>query len=879
MTGHSASQAGTSGQRHSEEVFVFPTSFAQERLWFLDQLEPDNPAYNVPAAVRLTGQLDIEALRRSLNEIVRRHETLRTTFTSVEGRPVQVISSPRLISVPVIDLEALPARERPRAVERLARDEAQHPFALDRGPLLRVQLLRLGPEEHVLLWTTHHIVSDAWSHRVVVDELTSLYSAFAAGRPPSLPEPTIQYVDFAAWQRNWLRGEVLAQQLTYWKQQLAGAPPVLVLPTDHPRPTVKTFRGATHAFALSQSLSDALDTLSRHEGVTLFMTLLAAFKAFLVRYTGQTDLVVGTPIANRTRRELEGLIGFFVNTLALRTDCAGDPPFRELLARVREVTLGAYAHQDLPFEQLVEALKPVRDLSHTPIVQILFVFQNIPPAPLTLPGVTLEALEVPPGTAKFDLTLSCLETAQGLRGLWEYNTDLFDAPTIQRMASHFETFLEGLLAHPEGRLSELPLLAEAERRQLLVEWNATQAAYPQDVCLHELVEAQVARTPAAVAVVCEDQALTYEELNRRANQLAHHLQHLGVGPEVCVGVCLERSVELLVALLAILKAGGAYVPLDTRYPKDRLAFLLDDARVLVLLTQQSLLPTLPKTSVPVICLDTAGDILSRESPENPCSPVSPANLAYIIYTSGSTGKPKGVAVEHRGLCNLARAQIQTFDIQPESRILQFAALTYDASISEIIMALCAGATLYLATQETLLPGPGLIDWLRTQAITTLTIPPSALAMLPTAELTALRTLIVAGEACPAELVTRWAQGRQFFNAYGPTETTVCATVAECVGGDHKPTIGRPIVNTQLYVLDSPLAPVPIGVTGELYIGGLGLARGYLHQPGLTAASFLSDPFGPQPGGRLYRTGDLVRYRADGVLEFLGRRDTQVKVRG
>ncbi|MFL5653191.1 MAG: amino acid adenylation domain-containing protein, partial [Ktedonobacteraceae bacterium] len=668
-------------------------------------------------------------------------------------------------------------------------------------------------------------------------------------------------------------------QMRYWTEQLSDIAP-LELPTDHPRPGVHTFHGAAHRILLPASLSEALKRLSQREEVTLFMTLLAAFQTLLVRYSGQSDIAVGIPIANRTHAKLEDLIGFFVNTLVMRTDLSGNPSFREVLKRVREVCLGAYAHQDVPFEKLVEVLQPERDLSRSPLFQVAFGLQHAPRSPQRLQGLMVSGLAHESGTAKFDLSLAMTDSEQGLHCALEYNTDLFDASTISRFLEHFHTILVGIVAQPEQRLAELPLLSESERQQLLVDWNETQTDYPAELCLHTLLEAQVERTPEAIALIFEDEHLSYRELNGQANQLAHHLQELGVKPETLVGVCVERSPALLVSLLAILKAGGAYVPLDPTYPQERLAFLLADAQVPVLLTQQHVQTGLPAHEATVICLDSDWQVLEQQSKENPHSTVRVENAAYVIYTSGSTGKPKGVVVTHQGIGNLAQAQGRAFAVRTGSHVLQFASFSFDASISEVVMTLLAGATLYLASQQRLLPGPDLMHLLQEQAITVLTLPPSALAVLPVEQARpALETLIVAGEACSTDLVARWAQDRRFFNAYGPTEATVCASMGACRGEQQKLSIGRPIDNTQVYLLDQHLQPVPRGVPGEVYIGGVGLARGYLNRAEVTAECFVPHPFSTVSGARLYKTGDLARYLPGGDIEFLGRADQQVKVRG
>src|SRR2546421_1328693 len=630
---------------------VLPLSFAQQRLWFLDQWEPNSPLYNVPLAMRLNGSLQLTVLEQSLNEIIRRHESLRTTFATVEGQPVQVIAPSLSLELLTVDLSAVALLEQESEVQRLTSDEAQRPFDLTRGPLLRAQVLRLSERVHVLQFTMHHIISDGWSMEVLFQELSALYAAYATGQPSPLPQLPIQYADFSLWQRQWLQGEELEGQLAYWQQHLVGAPAVLELPTDRPRPAVQTFRGASHYFELSKRLSQGLKRLSQGEGVSLFMTLLAAFQTLLLRYTGQPDLVIGSPIANRTRAEIEGLIGFFVNTLALRTDLSGDPSFRELLRRVRQVALGAYVHQDVPFERVVEAVQPERNLSHSPLFQVFFALNQPLNSSLVLGEVMGTFLEVESGMAKFDLMLSLIDDEQGLIGELLYNTDLFEAATVARMAQHFETLVEGIVANPERHLSDLPLLTASERQQLLVEWNATSRAYLQDQCIHELFQAQVERTPEALALIWGGKQLSYKQLNQQANQLAHYLRKHGVGPEVRVGLCMERSLEMVVGLFGILKAGGAYVPLDPSYPAERLAFVLQDAQIPLLLTQQRLLAQLPEVAQPVVCLDSDWASIASASEQPLHSGVSGQNLAYVIYTSGSTGQPKGAMILHHGLLN------------------------------------------------------------------------------------------------------------------------------------------------------------------------------------------------------------------------------------
>ena len=852
---------------------ALPLSFAQQRLWFLDRLVPDNPFYNIPFSVRLQGRLDYAALKQAFGAIVHRHEALRTNFVKVDGQPTQIVAQKVDVSLPVVDLQHLPSTERQLIAQQIATESAQQPFNLATDLLLRVKLLQLDADEYVLLLNLHHIVADGWSLGVLVRELGLLYTAFSEGKPSPLPELPIQYADFAHWQRQWLQGQVLESQLSYWRSHLADLP-ILNLPTDKARPAVQTYRGATQQLKLSKNLTQSLEALSQQAGVTLFMTLLAAFQILLYRYTGQEDLAVGSPIANRKYSQLEPLIGFFVNSLVLRVDLSENPTFRELLERVRQVTLGAYAHQDLPFEKLVEELHPERDLIRNPLFQVVFALQNAPMQPLELPGLTLNPLKFDVTTTRFDLELHLWEGDRGLSGLWEgsveglsgfvaYNTDLFDASTIARMLAHFQTLLEGIVTNPDTRIANLPLLSAAERHQLLVEWNQTDCDYPK-LCIHQLFEAQAVQTPDAIAVVFADEQLTYQELNRRANQLAHYLQQLGVVAESLVGICIERSLEMVVGILGIWKAGGAYVPLDPIYPSDRLKFMLADTQVAIVLTQSSLAPLFKggwgnraepgneEQEAPLfqeswgdrqlICLDTDWKTIAIHNDETPKSNVTVNNLAYVIYTSGSTGKPKGVLVEHRGLCNVVQAQIQAFKLQPENRILQFSSLSFDASIFEMLLAFGVGASLYIPPSSAHLPGAELVKFLQDKAIDTTILPPAVLAILPAAELSALQTVISGGEALKREIVQQWAVNRRFFNAYGPTEATIWATVAQlsapASNNDNKPPIGRPIANTQICLLDSHLQPVPIGAVGEIYIGGDGVARGYLNRPQLTGERFI-----------------------------------------
>jgi amino acid adenylation domain-containing protein len=875
-----ATRVGRRIPRRPDPEAPAPLSFAQERLWFLEQLEPGNAVYNAPAAMRLRGQLDTDYLERSLTEVVRRHSVLRTTFEFTDGESVQKIAPARPQRIPLNDLSYLPPAEREAELRRLIEENALSPFDLTRGPLLRASLLRLSEEEHVLLCSLHHIIFDGWSLGILIDELTTIYMDYLRGETPALAEPPAQYADFAVWQRERLSGDALEEQLDFWRRQLGDSFPIMQLPFDRARPAVQTYAGARMPLVLPGKLAAALRELSRHEGATLFMTLLAVYKTLLHRYSGQTNLFIGTSIANRPHPDLEGVIGFFANTLVLRTDLSGDPSFRELLGRVRSVALQAYEHQETPFEQLVSALQPERDPSHSPLYQVMFVMQESP-RKLSASGMDVELLDPPGGISKFDLTLDVMADSDELKVTLEYNTDLFDHSTAARMLAHFRVLAEAVVADPKRPLSHLPLLTEEERELMLVRWNDTAVAYERDLCAHEIFEARVERRPDSLALSCGDKKLTYEELNRRSNQLARHLRKQGVGPESVIGICVERSPEMAIGILGTLKAGGAYVPLDPTYPAERLRFMLEDSGASVLLTQERLLDLVPDHGARVVCLDADWNEIAAEDEQNPVNLTTPGNLAYMIYTSGSTAKPKGVALAHEGLSNLATAQMLAFGVGEDSRVLQFSSFSFDASVWETIMALLTGGTLCMSERETsLLDGTATLQALREQAITTATLPPSVLAVLSPSELPDLRTLISAGESCSAEIVARWSEGRDFFNAYGPTETTVCASLTKCDPADAQtPSIGRPIANMEIFVLDPHGSPVPVGLPGELYIGGVGLARGYHGRAGLTAEKFVPHPFSRRPGARLYRTGDLVRYLPDGNVVFLGRIDFQVKVRG
>ncbi len=859
-----------------------PLSFAQQRLWFLAQLEPESPAYLMPYAWRLRGALDRTALEAGLTLLVARQASLRTSFPTIHEQPVQVIAPITPFVLAYRDLSQLSELAQEQEVLRLLDHERQHPMDLTTGPLWRAQLLALGPEEHVFLLTLHHIITDGWSMLLFFRELHALYTEQVTHQALPLAPLPVQYTDYACWQRQWLVGDVLDRQLTYWHTQLAGAPASLELPIARPRPPRQTFRGANHTFTLPASLTHAIQQRSQQAGVTVFMTLLATFSVLLFRYTGQRDLLIGTPISGRTHTEVEDLMGFFVNTLVLRLQVTGQPTFLDVLRLVRATCLEAYAHQDVPFEKLVEVLKPVRDPSRHPLFQVMFQLHHAEPhGGLRLPSLEVTSLAPDTASARFDLWLGFVLQEGTLTGTLTFNTDLFEASTIAAFVGHYHTLLTGLVTDSTRAITQQPLLTEAERQQVLIEWNPAPPPSSPFTSLQELFEEQVARTPEAIALIAETEHLTYTHLNQRANQLAHYLRRAGVGPEVRVGVCLERSLDLLVSLWAILKADGVYVPLDPQYPPARLAFMLEDARVACIVTTAQVQETaLPAEASRMIVLDTLAAHLRVESSVTPPRHSHPHQLAYLIYTSGSSGRPKGVMVAQHGLANIAREQQRHFHSGPPSRVLLFASISFDASLAEIIMALTVGGTLILESQDALRPGLPLLTTLRQHAITLVTFPPSLLTVMPPEDLPALTTLLVAGEHCPDIIIQTWSPGRRLLNLYGPTEATIWSTTATFHGPEPLPTsLGQPIAQITLYLLDAHGAPVPLGLPGEAALGGIGLARGYLHHPALTAHQFVPDPFSPTPGARLYKTGDQVRYLGAQRLGYLGRLDHQVKVRG
>ncbi|MBD2202784.1 amino acid adenylation domain-containing protein [Calothrix sp. FACHB-1219] len=860
----------------------FPLSFSQSRLWFLDLLEPNNPAYNIAVAFRLDGKLNRPALQQSLQTIIQRHEVLRTTFESVDGVPIQVIHP--AYSVPLIVTELQPTEQ----LQELISQAITTPFNLRSLPLLRVHLYQLAADVHVFVLVIHHIIADGWSLGLMIEELSLSYTAFCRQETAKLQPLPIQYADFAHWQRTTFEQTQLPAQLAYWKQKLTGKIEVLELPTDYPRPAIARYQGSAVSFTINRETSTALQKLCESQGATLFMGLLGVFSTLLMRYSGKTDLLIGTPIANRNRKQVESLIGFFVNTLVINTNLSGNPDFINLLLRIKEETLEAYAYQDVPFERIVEEIQPERNLSHHPLFQVMFVLQNAPMGKLELPDLQLTPWETEQVTAKFDLTLLMTETEQGIQGQWEYRSDLFEVTTIKRMVGHFQTLLEAIVANPQQCITALPLLTSTEQNQLLVNWQNNQVDYPQDISLHQLFEIQVKKTPDAIAVLFENQYLTYDELNQRANQLANYLQNLGVKPEVVVGICLERSLEMVVGLLGILKAGGAYLPIDSAYPQERINFMLADGQISILLTQEQLLAKLNlQNHAQMICLDRDWEIIAQQSIDNPVSGTIADNLAYIIYTSGSTGKPKGVMINHRAICNHMLWMQTTFAFQETDIVIQKTPFSFDASIWEFYAPLLVGGKLIIAKPGGHQDVSYLLEVINQQQVTIVQLVPSLLQMLLEQEgiekCNSLKHIFCGGETLSLVLQKKLLSrlNVNLYNLYGPTEACIDATFWTCqaeINQKNVP-IGRAIHNTKTYILDSNLQPVPIGIPGELHIGGAGLARGYFNRPELTADKFIANPFNSVKSERLYKTGDLVRYLPDGNIEFLGRIDNQVKIRG
>jgi amino acid adenylation domain-containing protein len=865
---------------------MLPLSFAQERMWFLHQLMPNSSYYNLLRVLSLKGPLDLKALEQSLNEVVQRHEILRTYFEIIEGQPLQRIHSKLISKLVVEDLRGLEPNEREQRAMQLARKEYLEPFDLNKGPFLRARLLRLSADHHWLLLAVHHIVIDGWSLSILVHELSTLYNVYAQACESPLPELPIQYADFTVWQREWLRGKVLEHQLGYWKRKLEGYS-TLHLPIDRPRPVQQTYKGSRETAAISESLTASLNSLSLREGATLFMTLLSAFYVLLYRYSGQEDILVGSPIANRNRVEIEGLIGFFVNTLPLRGDLSGDPSFRSLLRRVRQIALEAIEHQDLPFEKLVEEMKPQRDLSRNPLFQVVFSLQDALTEEIKFRGLSASLVEIQKDTSKFDLLLLIEKQGGRLTGTLEYATDLYEVETARRMLGHFINILQGIVEDPDRPISKLPLLSKPERQELLEGLNRTQTDYPYQSSIHNLFEAQVKRSPEAVAVVCDDQQLSYSQLNRRANQLAHHLRSIGVMPGSLVPVCLERSIEMVVCMLGILKAGGAYVPLDVNYPRQRLSLMLRDTGADVLLTREGLRDRFSDETIKVVDLDRERERIGNQPESDLELEVGADDLAYVMYTSGSTGIPKGVEVLHRGVVSLV-CGTDYIQLTPADRVAHLSNCSFDASTFEVWGALLSGARIVVLDYETVLSPHVLSDRLQAHGITVLFLTTALFNLLANEApkvLAGLDRLLFGGETSDARWVRRILEeggtGR-LLHMYGPTEATTFTTWYEVASVPETAVtipIGRPLSNTRVYVLDHHRNPVPVGVPGELYIGGDGIARGYLNRPELTAERFLDAAFLGEAGSRLFRTGDIVRWLPNGILEFLGRQDDQVKLRG
>ncbi len=881
---------------HPRNQDSYPLSYGQQRLWFLEQFEPGSPLYNIPFALRLTGPLNVKALEKSLREIVQRHEILRTVFRSRQGEPRQVIRERLDVPLPQFDLSSLSREEQDREVQRLARQEARQPFDLENGPLFRYRLLRRSRNEHVFLLTMHHIISDGWSTGVLVAEVAQLYQAFCEDKPPPLPELPVQYVDFALWQREWMDEMGLERHLQFWKRELEGIPEVLELPTDRPRPAVQTYNGATYKFRLSKKLTAGLRHLAQQEDATLFMVLLAAFQTLLYRYAGQEDLTVGIPVANRNHSELEPLIGFFVNTLVMRGSFEERPTFRKYLRGVKSHTLEAFAYQDMPFEKLVEVLQPSRSTRHTPLFQTMFVLHNTPMQPLRLSDVTLEVMDIDAGMAKFDLIVNVFEQGEFLEGFVEYNTDLFDRTTIQGMVRHYRTLLAGIVENPDRRVNAISLLSAEERGVLLEDMAGMVHEEPPAESVIHWIARNARKQPDAEAVCIGDQSLTYRELEHASNRLANYLKNRGIPPGAFVGLGVERSLEMVVALLAVWKIGAVYLPLDPDYPRERLEYMIQDAQLACLITQSSLQELFADIRVPTVILDRERDQILQENDSIDDLPLQPEEPAYVIYTSGSTGLPKGVMVGHGALAEHIRCMVEFYQVTPNDRYLAFAAMNFDAALEQTLTPLVAGATLVIRDGDVWLPSE-FHQKVRRYGLTVINPPtvyweelarhwaqhPEQASDLP------IRLVIAGGDAMHREAVRQWhrspLRGVRLLNAYGPTEATITTSIYE-VPADYDRTVGLPVVpigkplkNRRYYILDEQGEPVPVGVPGELYIGGRRLADGYLRHPEWTAERFLPDPFAGRPDARMYRTGDRVRWRPDGTVEFLGRVDTQVKIRG
>ncbi len=868
-----ASPQGIPPRDNADDI---PLSSAQTRLWFLTQLDPQSCAYNLPSALRLRGKLNFQALEDSINEIVQRHEVLRTIFREVEGQPQADVIPKLTLTIPIIDLRGHSQADTTNEVERLRQQEEETPFNLTNGPLIRLKVLYLTDDEQILLLNLHHIVADAWSKGVFIEELRQLYHAFSQGKPSPLPALPIQYADFAHWQQKRLQGDALTQQLDYWKQQLTDITP-LSLPTDQPRPLTQTFNGGSESFILPSEVTQQLKSLAKQQDSTLFMTLLSAFVVLLYRYTQQEDICVGSPIANRSHPEIEPLIGFFLNTLVFRTNLSENPSFLDVLSRVKKVCLEAYENQDFPFEKLVEKLQPSRHLNHSPLFQVMFTLQkNTTKNNLSLPGLSVEVIEKEWTTAKFDLSLNMEETEDGVKAIFEYNTDIFERETIQRMVKHFLSLLDNIIAFPNQSIQTVPLLTELEKKQILKDWNQTEINYPKNSCLHHLFEKQVEKTPDTVALEFENDKLTYSQLNEKANNLAFYLQKSGVKPNDLVAICMERSIEMVIGLLAILKVGGTYIPLDPAYPQERINYILEYSQVEVILTQSWVWEGNREKYI-IIEVDTQTPNPELRTPNS--EPQTPEDLAYIIYTSGSTGKPKGVEISHQAIVNFLYSMAQQPGINSDDILLSITTLSFDIAGLELFLPLITGAKVVLASRETAIDGVALSQKIDQCNASIMQATPATWQMLIDAGWQGKKDLkiLCGGEALSQPLAKDLlTKSSELWNMYGPTETTVWSMI-EKIETEENITIGRPINNTQIYILDNHLQPVPIGIPGHLYIGGDGLARGYVNRPDLTEERFIKSPFNPDK--RIYKTGDLARYLSNGKVEYRGRSDYQVKIRG
>ena len=884
MNGMDTAVNGQDDGYEEEEIFAFPASFAQQRLWFVDQMEPGKTVYNIPYhhQMRWKGHLNVKALEQALEELIWRHEPLRTTFMNIDGEAVQVIAEEVDFALPVVDLTKLSREDQEAQVKFWIDKDVKHQFDLEKGPLFFARLLKLSDTEHVFIFMMHHIVVDGTSLEFFADELKTLYTAFSAGQPSPLEELPLQYADFVIWQREWAEGKGMQRQLDYWKDKLGGHVPVLELPTDHPRPTVQQNHGSWEWIHLPESLINDLKQYSRDAGVSLFMTMLTGFKVLMSRYSRQEDICIGSPTANRNQPELERLIAFFVNPVVIRSDLSGDPTFVDLLAQVRKNAMGAFGNQDVPFDRLVEELSPTRDLSHHPLFQVSFTLQ-MEPLVIELDGISAEPIEFDNGAAKFDLLAELWEANGGVSGRFEYDTDLFDVTTIRRMISHYQAILESVVANPQARISELEILTPEERVQLLENWNETSLAYPKDKCIHQLFEEQVERTPDAIALVCQGEQLTFQELNNKANQLAHHLQSLGIKPNQFVGHCVERSLDMMIGLIGIHKAGGAYLPMDPAYPSSRLAYMLEDTQASIVVTQKKLVESLPEENRDmVVLLDTEWDKIAQHSTENPDSGVQSDNLAYVIHTSGSTGKPKGVQIPHRNAVNFLFSMQEWPGLTDQDTLLAVTTLSFDISVFDIFLPIIVGAKMIIATGDDVGDGEALASLIDAHDVNVMSVTPATWQLMVDSGWQGAKQLKVlsSGEPLPlklaGDLLTRVGE---VWNMYGPTETTIFSTGCQITSADTPIMIGRPVANTNIYILDSNLQPTPIGVPGELFIGGDGVSLGYLNRDDLTAERFIPNPFSDDPNDLIYKTGDLARYLADGQIDCMGRLDFQVKVRG